>query len=374
MNTRFEAGRPCVLYATRGYTEHDRRFTNAAIAGNWDVVYLALGGTSRPVTWDLPESRAVFPEWAGTSRDVALNCDEAAAKELRHLVELHKPVITHAGPLTDVAPTVLRVVDLPTVVTSWGFDLLQDAKVDAAARSRAHFAIQRAHLLHTDCDAASRIAMELGANQAQIVTFPWGVDLARFMAHPTSRELPIRILSARRLESLYNVDTVIAAFSSAVALVPHISMRLTIVGEGSLEKALRSQVRALEVDDLVDWTGHVSERTLARVMRASDIYVSAASVDGSSISLLQAMACGAIPVVTAIDSNCEWVIDRWNGRTFCPQNTCELGEIIAEQAGSGNDRDLFRKRSRAIVEDRADWTVHSRTLIDMYKAVLKSGA
>jgi glycosyltransferase involved in cell wall biosynthesis len=45
----------------------------------------------------------------------------------------------------------------------------------------------------------------------------------------------------------------------------------------------------------------------------ADIYVSNSFSDGTSASLLEAMACSLAPVVTEISGNVEWIKDGVNG-------------------------------------------------------------
>ena len=62
------------------------------------------------------------------------------------------------------------------------------------------------------------------------------------------------------------------------------------------------------------------------MLRRSKFYISATKSDGSSLSLLEAMGNGVIPIVSNIPSNREWVVDGVNGKLF--RNFKELDEIM----------------------------------------------
>lgn len=66
------------------------------------------------------------------------------------------------------------------------------------------------------------------------------------------------------------------------------------------------------------------------MLRRSKCYISATKSDGSSLSLLEAMGNGAIPIVSNIPSNREWIVDGINGKLF--RNFKELDEILANRS------------------------------------------
>ena len=55
-------------------------------------------------------------------------------------------------------------------------------------------------------------------------------------------------------------------------------------------------------------------------LNAADIYVSTSLSDGTSLSLLEAMACSLPVVVTDIPANKEWITDGHNGFLCCRKN------------------------------------------------------
>jgi len=73
--------------------------------------------------------------------------------------------------------------------------------------------------------------------------------------------------------------------------------------------------------------GYTQEQ-LPRILSEADIYVSATSFDGTSISLLEAMASGAFPVVSDIAGNREWLTGRGDSLLFDPNKTLQLTRCL----------------------------------------------
>jgi glycosyltransferase involved in cell wall biosynthesis len=102
--------------------------------------------------------------------------------------------------------------------------------------------------------------------------------------------------------------------------------------------------------------------------RAADTYVSCTQSDGTSISLLEAMATGLPVVVTDIPSNREWVAEGQNG-WLAPAGSAEefANRLLRAARLKPEDRKLFSERNQRIVEERADWDRNFPKLLDMYQ-------
>ena len=85
------------------------------------------------------------------------------------------------------------------------------------------------------------------------------------------------------------------------------------------------------------------------------IYVSTARSDTTSVSLLEAMACGLFPVVTDIPANREWIDDGHNGRLFPAGDAAALGQALVGAWSEAGLRRAARERNLEIVRSRARW-------------------
>ena len=113
------------------------------------------------------------------------------------------------------------------------------------------------------------------------------------------------IISTRNLESIYNIECLIKSLPLIVE--KNDNFVLLICGSGSLENYLKKLVKKLNLNNYVYFLGKISHIKIPDYLRSADIYVSTSLSDGTSISLLEAMSCGAFPIVTDIPGNRFWI-------------------------------------------------------------------
>lgn len=345
-----------VLYVARSYGVHDRRFVDAWRAEGAEVRAVAADGTA-----------------PGQPHDATLTATVASA------VAEHRPDVVHAGPVTDVAPAVAGVWGGPLIATSWGFDLMDEVEHDPAARARAAAVLRRADVVHVDNAATAEVARALGADDGSLVQFPWGIDLSRFGPGPSGLRARLGwdgmtvVLSSRRHEPLYQVDVVVRAFATAALHDP--GLRLLLAGSGSGTAELLGLVAEAGLSDRVHAVGELGADDLADAYRAADLYVSTSGVDGSSISLLEAMACGTPVCVTDIPGNRQWVTAR-TGETFPVGDVAGLADRL-RALSDPTTADLRAARVSAavsLVARDADWNVNRAVLREVAeRAIARKG-
>src|SRR5690606_14823331 len=107
-------------------------------------------------------------------------------------------------------------------------------------------------------------------------------------------EKKIILLSNRSWEPLYGVDLVIKAFARAAA--QNQGLRLLLLGDGSQKGEIQQLIADLKLVEKIHLGGRISQEDLPDYYRVSDLYISASHSDGSSLSMMEAMACGK-PVI-----------------------------------------------------------------------------
>lgn len=238
----------------------------------------------------------------------------------------------------------------PLVVTAWGSDLLVTGDPDPLRRARARFVLRRADLVLADAENLAAAARALGAPPERVRMVPWGADLERFV--PAAAREPGLLVSARMHEPVYDVATLLRGVKPVLERHPHAC--LVVAGDGRLRPALEREAAMLLPPGRWRFTGRLAADELAALLGRADVYLSASLSDSTSVSLLEAMAAGAIPVVSDIAGNREWVAPDEGARLFSCGDAAALAGAIEAALGDAAWAEAARARNRRVVEERAD--------------------
>ncbi len=238
----------------------------------------------------------------------------------------------------------------PLAVTAWGSDLLVLGRRGPLQRARARFVLRRADLVLADATNLAGAARTLGAAPAKVHMIPWGVDLALFR-WPAEHERGL-IVSTRMHEPVYDLETILQAAKPVLERDPR--AHLVVAGDGSLRAALERQAAALLPAGRWRFVGRLAPGELATLLARAEVYLSASLTDSTSVSLLEAMAAGAVPVVSDIEGNREWVTDGDGARLFPCGDSGALTIALERVLGDAEWAATARARNRRVVEERAD--------------------
>jgi glycosyltransferase involved in cell wall biosynthesis len=258
----------------------------------------------------------------------------------------------------------------PLVVHAWGSDLLRSPGRSPFHAARARFALTRADLVVVDARVLGEAAVALGAPAARVAVVPWGADLARFPLAPPAAAP--HVVSLRQLEPLYDVACLVDALPAVRAAVPAVTV--TIAGDGPQRGALERRVRARGMADRVVFAGAVPHRELPALLAGAAAVVSCARSDSTSISLLEAMASGATPVVTDLAGNREWIDDGVEGRLFPAGDPAALARALAAVLGDPGFRAVARTKARRRVEEHGDFARAVDGMLARYGTLASRGA
>ena len=194
---------------------------------------------------------------------------------------------------------------------------------------------------------------------------PMGVDEAFFkrglQAKQSLSKRNYVILSNRNLQPIYNISQLIKAIP--IVLEEDSNVRFWIAGEGSEKEDLRNRVDELGVSSSVQFLGRIPHEKMPDLLGDADIYVSTSTTDGTSVSLLEAMASGAFPVVTDIPANREWITDGKNGFLVPTGSEAFLARKIIEALRRPELRATALERNRIFVEEKGALRDHVREAV-----------
>lgn len=372
-----------ILYFSRGYTVHDRRFLQTLADSRHEGWFLRL---------DEPPSRAVEPSLPEGIRSArwehepielrGLEDYRAAVPSLKTFLDGLCPDLVHAGPVQSCGLLTALTGFRPLLLMSWGSDVLVDADLDDTSRWMTRYALEHSDLFLCDCNAVRLKAQSMvPIPDGRIVQFPWGIDLGHFMPGDDSLRLRGRpgwedaliLVSTRSWEPLYGIESLVVAFRTAHA--EDNRLRLVLLGAGSLRAKIRQYLKDHDLQKITLLPGVVPNEAVVDYFRAADVYVSAARSDGTSVSLLEAMATGLPVVVTDNSGNREWVVPGRNGWLVPADRPDTLATSLLRAARmSPEERRRIARANRNLIERRADWKKNSQLLLEAYDRLSPASA
>lgn len=169
---------------------------------------------------------------------------------------------------------------------------------------------------------------------AAVRTISNGIDTRAFspeLPDPRARLLPdsegrVVIGCIARLEPIKNHDLLLRAFRDAHRARPE--LLLVLVGDGALRPELEALARSLEVADAVRFVG--DQPDTASWYRCLDAFVLASRAEGTSMSILEAMACGCPIIATDVGGNRALLGEDGAGRLVPSEDAAALASALRQ--------------------------------------------
>jgi glycosyltransferase involved in cell wall biosynthesis len=299
----------------------------------------------------LPNSRSIAPRLraefitAGPLAPVPADELPLYAKDIaRHLAarwRVSRPDVVHAFHWTSglAALAAAREVPVP-VISTFGSLGAAERRAGLAgdcspARLRMEACVARAatSVLATTSDEVAELA-RMGLPNAQVACVPTGVDVEAFQpdGYVAKRKKQIRLVTIGSLAPDRRLDVLLRC----LAELP--GAELVIIGGPAADdlesdggyRILAKLAAHLGITERVQFTGHVSDQALPRLLKSADLLVSVARYEPQAGMAIRAMACGIPVVATAIGSYADAVIDGTCGLLIPADRPAALARKLRE--------------------------------------------
>lgn len=218
---------------------------------------------------------------------------------------LHAHYLTSHGTLAWAAQRLFRVPG-QMVGSAWGSDILVTPLRGWSWRWVTQQVLRACALTTSDSQAMAARMRELGAGE--VMVFPFGLE--EMPPETTTKDTEL-VFANRGLEPIYRPQRVLQVFAAMVAQRP--TLRLVAANDGSLRKELVDQACALGLGGHVHFVGRLDATTQAGWYSRAQWYLSLPQSDSVSVSVLEAMAHGCLPILSDLPANRELVRDGENG-------------------------------------------------------------
>jgi len=293
----------------------------------------------------------------------------------RRLVRQIRPDLLHAHQISPDGWLAAMAGFHPLLMTAWGSDLFLGPQVGWRFRLLIRWALRTADYVTCVSESLAQVAHALGADRARLEVAPWGVDTSTFSPRGDGAALhpqpglgpgPV-VLWVRAIRPVYNPLDFAQAMPRVLEQVPDAQFLVrTYSYDPNLLAQFQTIVQESGVSGSVRYVGDLpDDEAIAALYRKADVAVSVPSSDGAPVSVLEAMACGAVPVLSDLPSLREWVQD---GREALLVPTGDVAAIAAAIARLLADEPLRREMSAnavKLVQQRGDsrvWMAHAEEI------------
>ena len=228
-----------------------------------------------------------------------------ASKVLTRSLEQLRPDIVHASltlsPLDFLLPEICEELNIPLVAT---FHPPFDGKRRnlKSGTQLLTYQLYAPFLAHYDrvivfSQLQRNYLMRLGVPQEKLAVIPNGVDVQKYSPGPSNLKFQFNaqrlFVYQGRISTEKNVEALLRAWKQSEL---GDSSKLVIVGNGSLSASL---MPFYGEEHGIIWLGFVAdEERRIEILRAADVFILPSLLEGLSLSLLEAMACGVACVAT----------------------------------------------------------------------------
>lgn len=206
-----------------------------------------------------------------------------------------------------------KALDVPFTFTAHGYDIHRKPPADFDRRAADASAVVTVSRANADyMHATFKISRE------KIHVIPCGVDTNLFkpLDHKSSVEPPLIVCVARHV-----VVKNLGLLLHALRLLTDwkIPFRGVLIGDGPCHNELKQLARELGIENQVDFIGAATQDAVLPWLQRATIAVLSSQNEGMPVSLMEAAACGAPLVATAVGGIPELVRDGVTGFVAAPE-------------------------------------------------------
>lgn len=248
-------------------------------------------------------------------------------KQIRQIANDFSPTYIHIHQANSVAFFTFRAKlskRFKTVLTAWGSDILLVPKMNWLLKKMVQFNLRKANGLTSDSIFMADEMVRLIGENRKILIANFGINV-----EPIAIEKENIIYSNRLHKKLYNIDKIIEAFEIfRTEDKSGNAWKLVIAATGEETEQLKKMALNSNYKNDIEFVGWINKDENAFWYSKSKIWISIPDSDATSISLLEAMACGCIPIVSDLPANHEWVDHQKSGIIVAKNQKSFIAEAL----------------------------------------------
>jgi len=301
-----------------------------------------------------------------------------AASQLSVLVNQISPDLIHAMRIPFEGMLAALAEPEPALLVSvWGNDFTLHAPSTRRLGSLTRSTLQRCNALHTDCQRDLQLAQIWGyPASGKHIVLPGAGGIKMELFYPpvenstSERNVPDFVINPRGFRAYIRNDAFFRAIPLVLSQRPSTQFICPAMEE---ENQAIDWIENLNIEGNVRLLPHQTPAQMAELFRMSKVAVSPSTHDGTPNTLLEAMACGCLPIAGDIQSLREWITPGVNGLLVDPGEPQAIAEAILIGLQNSELRSRARDINQRLVAERAEYQHVMASAEDFYYRVIELG-
>ncbi|NTW32284.1 MAG: glycosyltransferase family 4 protein [Bacteroidetes bacterium] len=362
---------------------HTVKWTNELVNNSIDIAVFSLSAPNENALSEINTKKIFIPSYlknkTAKQSIFAKLAYLKALPDLLNAIEEFNPDIVHAHYASSYGLLGRNCKFKPFVISAWGSDVL-----DFPKKSFFHKNILKKNLQSaTVVTATSKIMVEKIREIASIeaIHIPFGIDLSQFFQKKvqsifksednfSEQNKNIVFGCVKSLETIYGQSFLIKAFAQLASEFSELSLKLLLVGDGSLMNKYKLSVNELGINNKVVFAGKAPYSEICNYHNMIDVFVNYSLNESFGVSVLEASACEKPVIASNIGGLPEVVNDGITGMLVPPANVELLFQTMKDLLLNKQKAINMGKQGRQWVKQNFDFEKNVNSMIEIYNQIL----
>ena len=281
---------------------------------------------------------------------------------------LPKPDIIHVHILTRLGIIALwhKIVHgTPYIITEHWSRYLSGNDFNGFLRKKlTKTVVKHASTVTTVTEILAEAMQEHGLRNKKYLIVPNVVDVNMFMPIEHHNEVPKIVHISCFEDKSKNISGLLE--SLRILKNQNVSFQAVLIGDGMDYEAMKQKANALQLNDIVTFTGMLQGHTLTDTLASCDFMVLSSNYETQGVVLLEAFACG-LPVVSTNVGGIPEIVNESNGILVTPHDPEQLAGALLRMLSTYHDYNPNSLRE-CIIKKFSNEAV-GKLLDDIYKSL-----
>lgn len=253
----------------------------------------------------------------------------------------------------------------PMIGISWATDLMIAAATSQEDAAAIENLVPRHHGFIVDNRAAFNALTSMGAPEKRIFHTAWGPSISAYSDHKTSNssDLDRKILFGRSIAQHYQPELGLRAVEELYTR--GIEFEAYFLESGAELESFQTLVEESVASHRIRWVRPLTEPEFTAQLSDFELLITLPLTDGTSVTVLNAMASHVEVLSSPTNGACEWIIDGltgWLCAELSPKGVADkVADIFSRPEGQ---RSAIRERASKLARSRQTWESRKPALIE----------